>query len=127
MSTEYIVLLTNFICATGFTLSVFLKETLGNKSEWIGGLIVLIIYFIANIAIFKICGQDIVRSLVFGFSSTLIPVGYNNDEYYYQKPNQPLSDNNLYQETQISPNDLEMNNVNNEENATNINDISGRD
>ena len=87
----------------------------------------LIIYFIANIAIFKICGQDIVRSLVFGFSSTLIPVGYNNDEYYYQKPNQPLSDNNLYQETQISPNDLEMNNVNNEENTTNINDISGRD
>ena len=118
---------TNFIFAAGFTLSVFLKETLGNKSEWIGGLIVLIIYFIANIAIFKICGQDIVRSLVFGFSSTLIPVGYNNDEYYYQKPNQPLSDNNLYQETQISPNDLEMNNVNNEENATNINDISGRD
>ena len=30
------------------------------------------------------------RSVVFGFSSTLIPAGYNNDEYFYQCPNQPL-------------------------------------
>ena len=27
---------------------------------------------------------------MFGFSSTLIPAGYNNDEYFYQCPNQPL-------------------------------------
>ena len=92
------------VASRGFTLSVFLKETLDNKSEWIGGLIVLIIYFIANVVIFKICGQDMVRSLVFGFSSTLIPAGYNNDEYYYQKPHQPLSDHIVYQESQVSPN-----------------------
>ena len=27
---------------------------------------------------------------MFGFSSTLIPAGYNNDEYFYQCPNQQL-------------------------------------
>ena len=87
------------VAARGFTLAVFLKETLDDKSEWIGGLIVLILYFITNVAIFKISGQDIIRSLVFGFSSTLIPAGYNNDDYYYQIPNQPLIDSNTYQES----------------------------
>ena len=31
---------------------------------------------------------------MFGFSSTLIPAGYNNDEYFYQCPNQDLWSNN---------------------------------
>ncbi len=78
------------VAARGFTLSVFLKETLDNRSEWIGGLIVLVTYFAANVVTFKICGQDIIRSLVFGLSSTLIPAGYNNDPYFYQCPHQPL-------------------------------------
>ena len=100
------------VAARGFTLAVFLKETLDDKSEWIGGLIVLILYFITNVAIFKISGQDIIRSLVFGFSSTLIPAGYNNDDYYYQIPNQPLIDSNTYQENEVTPENIEMNQIN---------------
>ena len=85
------------VAARGFTLSVFLKETIDNKgdnkSEWIGALIVLIIYFGVNITIFKLCKQDWVRSFLFGLSSTLIPTGYNNDEAFYQCPKQPIRDN----------------------------------
>jgi MFS-type transporter involved in bile tolerance (Atg22 family) len=84
------------VAARGFTLAVFLKETLGNKSEIIGGIVLLIIYFTFNVVTFKICGQDMIRSVVFGLSSTLIPAGYNNDEYFYQKPHQPLWDNSKY-------------------------------
>ena len=97
-------------------MAVFLKETLDQesyRSEWIGGLIVVILYFITNVAIFKISGQDIIRSLVFGFSSTLIPAGYNNDDYYYQIPNQPLIDSNTYQENEVTPENIEMNQINN--------------
>ena len=88
------------VAARGFTLSVFLKETIDNKgdnkSEWIGALIVLIIYFGVNIAIFKLCKQDLVRSFLFGLSSTLIPTGYNNDEAFYQCPKQPIRDTDKY-------------------------------
>ena len=84
------------VAARGFTLSVFLKETIQTgetiKSELIGALIVLTIYFGVNIALFKVCRQDLVRSFLFGLSSTLIPAGYNNDEYFYQCPNQPIND-----------------------------------
>lgn len=86
------------LAARGFTLAVFLKETLDNKedkkdkSEWIGALIVLTFYLAANIAIFKLSQQDIVRSFLFGLSSTLIPAGYNNDKIFYQCPSQPFSD-----------------------------------
>ncbi len=30
------------------------------------------------------CGQDIIRSVVFGLCSLIIPAGYSNDSYYYQ-------------------------------------------
>ena len=80
------------VAARGFTLSVFLKETIDNKSEIIGALIVLAIYFGVNVTIFKFCGQDLPRSFIFGFSSTLIPAGYNNDEAFYQCPHQPIRD-----------------------------------
>jgi len=84
------------VAARGFTLSVFLKETIQTgetiKSELIGALIVLTIYFAVNIALFRVNRQDLVRSLLFGLSSTLIPAGYNNDEYFYQCPNQPIND-----------------------------------
>jgi len=80
------------VAARGFTLSVFLKETIDNKSEIIGALIVLTVYFGVNVTIFKFCRQDLPRSFIFGFSSTLIPAGYNNDEAYYQCPNQSIRD-----------------------------------
>ena len=83
------------VAARGFTLSVFLKETIDNKSEIIGALIVLIIYFGVNVTIFKFCRQDLPRSFIFGFSSTLIPAGYNNDEAYYQCPNQSIRDTGI--------------------------------
>ena len=84
------------LAARGFTLAVFLKETSNNKSEWLGMIIVLILYYGINVAIFKLCRQDLVRSFLFGFSSTLIPAGYNNDEVFYQKPHQPIADSNQY-------------------------------
>lgn len=101
------------VAARGFTLAVFLKETVDHKSEWIGGLVVLAIYFAFNVATFKVCGQDSIRSVVFGFSSTLIPVGYNNDPYFYQCPHQPLSGNDPSNynggNNSVVPESLEMN------------------
>ena len=47
------------------------------NKEWIGGLVVVIVYILINIATFRICGQDITRSVIFGMSSTLIPAGMN--------------------------------------------------
>ncbi len=35
--------------------------------------------------------QDLIRSLVFGLCSLIIPAGYANDPYYFQCPKQPLS------------------------------------
>ena len=71
--------------ARGFTLAVFLKETSSHRFEWIGGVAVLGVGLIGlNVATFRYCGQDWVRSVVFGLSSTLIPAGYNNDAYFYQ-------------------------------------------
>ena len=32
----------------------------------------------------RYCGQDLIRSIVFGLCSLLIPAGYSNDSYYYQ-------------------------------------------
>ena len=78
------------VAARVFTLAVFLKETSTSQFEWIGGIAVLVVYFGLNIATFRICGQDWIRSVVFGFSSTLIPAGYNNDEKFFQRPGQPL-------------------------------------
>ena len=75
------------ISARGFTLAVFLKETSSNdvdKMEWIGGIVILCVGILLNIVTFRHCGQDWTRSIVFGLSSTLIPAGYNNDEYFYQ-------------------------------------------
>ena len=39
----------------------------------------------------RYCGQDTIRSIVFGICSILIPAGYSNDPYYYQSPHQPLT------------------------------------
>lgn len=88
------------LASRAFTLAVFLKETtLGRHletpdgsvgTEWVGGLVVIFVYFFLNVATFKICGQDNIRSVVFGLSSTLIPAGYNNDMYFYQRPHQPM-------------------------------------
>ena len=84
------------VASRAFTLAVFLKETLDNnsevinKSEWIGAVVVLLLYFGSNVLTFKLCQQDWVRSFLFGFSSTLIPVGYNNDGDFYQRPDQVI-------------------------------------
>ncbi len=80
------------LAARGFTLAVFLKETLDSKTEMIGAIILLAVYLIANILIFKLSKQDWVRSVLFGLSSTLVPAGYNNDPVFYQRPNQPVHD-----------------------------------
>ena len=82
------------VASRGFTLAVFIKETLTDddksNAEWIVAVIVLIIYLSSNVAIFKLCGQDLVRSFLFGLSSTLLPTGYNNAQEFYQCPNQPI-------------------------------------
>lgn len=95
------------VAARAFTLAVFLKETLDNKSEWAGALILLFLYIALNVITLKLCGQDLVRSFLFGFSSTLIPVGYNNDENFYQCPGQAIVDDNRY-EVGPSPEQIEM-------------------
>lgn len=82
------------VAARAFTLAVFLKETLNNKSEWFGAILVLALYIGLNVLTFKLCRQDWVRSFLFGFSSTLIPVGYNNDATFYQCPDQAIADEN---------------------------------
>ena len=82
------------VAARAFTLAVFLKETLDNKSEWFGAILVLALYIGLNVLTFKLCRQDWVRSFLFGFSSTLIPVGYNNDATFYQCPDQAIADEN---------------------------------
>jgi len=80
------------VAARAFTLAVFLKETLDNKSEWFGAIVLLGLYIGLNVLTFKLCRQDWVRSFLFGFSSTLIPVGYNNDPNFYQCPDQAIAD-----------------------------------
>merc|ERR1719219_2521542 len=44
-----------------------------------------------NVTIFRLCGQDWVRSLVFGLASLLLPAGYNNDGQDYQLPGQDIT------------------------------------
>ena len=39
----------------------------------------------------RVCGQDWVRSTVFGLASLLLPAGYNNDGLYYQLPGQDIT------------------------------------
>ena len=97
------------VAARAFTLAVFLKETLGNKSEMAIALFLLFLYIGLNVLTFKLCQQDLVRSFLFGFSSTLIPVGYNNDENFYQCPGQPIADDDRYA---VRPEQIEMDQVN---------------
>jgi len=39
----------------------------------------------------RLCGQDTIRSVVFGLCSLLMPAGYSGDSRYYQRPRQPLT------------------------------------
>jgi len=81
-----------FACRA-FTLAVFLREVLQEGSAfylrflWI---IVILALILGNLAIFRWCGQDWIRSLVYGCCSILLPAGYGNDNLYYQLPNQNL-------------------------------------
>eukprot|EP00095_Tigriopus_kingsejongensis_P007483 maker-scaffold580_size130538-snap-gene-0.24 protein:Tk07483 transcript:maker-scaffold580_size130538-snap-gene-0.24-mRNA-1 annotation:"xk-related protein" len=83
-------MLAAFAGARAFTLAVFLKETLANTTEWVGGVFVLALFCLINVGWFKYCGQDLIRSVVFGLCSLLIPAGYNNIAYFYQCPDQAL-------------------------------------
>ena len=79
-----------FACRS-FTLAVFLKETLYDEDlHELFSLLMLVIMFLSNLAIFKLCGQDWTRSSVFGVASLLLPAGYNNDTLYYQAPGQDI-------------------------------------
>jgi len=76
-----------------FTLAVFLREVLQDESPLLQQLLcllVLLLMFSTNIVLFRWCGQDWIRSVVFSLSSLLIPAGYNNDPEYYQLPHQNL-------------------------------------
>ena len=81
------------------TLAVFFKETLYDENLLIHSFIylpkatlqeMLVIMFLSNLAIFKLCGQDWTRSSVFVVASLLLPAGYNNDTLYYQAPVQDI-------------------------------------
>ena len=45
------------VAARAFTLAVFLKETLDNKSEWFGAIVLLGLYIGLNVLTFKLCQQ----------------------------------------------------------------------
>ncbi|TRY76978.1 hypothetical protein TCAL_12031 [Tigriopus californicus] len=95
-------MLAAFAGARAFTMAVFLKETFANTTEWVGGMFVLALFCVINIGSFKYCGQDLIRSIVFGLCSLLIPAGYNNIAYFYQCPDQALI---VYS---INPNEVQV-------------------
>jgi len=79
-----------FACRA-FTLAVYLKETLyNNKTDAPWALFILLIMFSSNIGLFRYCGQDWLRSVVFGTTSLLVPSGFKNDSLYYQIPHQDI-------------------------------------
>merc|ERR1719277_565482 len=79
-----------FACRS-FTLAVFLKESLYDENlHELYSLLMIIIMFLTNLTMFKMCGQDWTRSSVFGVASLLLPAGYNNDTLYYQAPGQNI-------------------------------------
>lgn len=87
-----------FACRA-FTLAVFLKETLyNNKSDAPWAFFILFLMISFNVLLLRHCGQDWLRSGVFGVTSILVPSGYNNDSLYYQLPNQDITkdQNNVY-------------------------------
>merc|ERR1711988_1999221 len=80
-----------FACRA-FTLAVFLKETLYNdRSDAPLALVIIFLMVSLNVTVFRFCGQDWVRSLVFGLASLLLPAGYNNDSQYYQLPHRDIT------------------------------------
>ena len=59
-----------------FTLAVFLRETLyDDRTDAPLALLVICLMVGGNVTIFRVCGQDWVRSLVFGLASLLLPAG----------------------------------------------------
>ena len=84
-------MLAAFALARAFTLAVFLKETLGHPKEFAGGILVLIAFGFLNVGSFRHCGQDWIRSVVFGLCSVLVPAGYGNVAYFFQRPYQPMT------------------------------------
>uniref|UniRef100_A0A0K2TYK1 Uncharacterized protein n=1 Tax=Lepeophtheirus salmonis TaxID=72036 RepID=A0A0K2TYK1_LEPSM len=85
--------------AKGLALGLYLKESnifRENRTESIFiSLVILIINGIANIFAFRLAKQDSIRSICYGLASILIPVGFNNDEMYFQQPNTGIADINL--------------------------------
>ena len=80
-----------FACRA-FTLAVFLKETLYNdKTDAPWAFFILGLMFSFNVGLLRYCGQDWLRSAVFGATSILVPSGYNNDSLYYQLPGQDIT------------------------------------
>lgn len=83
-------------------------------------------YCIINLCNCRLCGQDIIRSVVFGLCSLLIPVGYGNDPLYYQCPNQSIrqdptdtkTDEPKEQYQSCSPEPMENGEVNTSTNIT---------
>eukprot|EP00092_Neocalanus_flemingeri_P002364 GFUD01002529.1.p1 GENE.GFUD01002529.1~~GFUD01002529.1.p1 ORF type:complete len:445 (-),score=110.94 GFUD01002529.1:454-1788(-) len=79
-----------FACRS-FTLAVFLKETLYDPDmHELFSLLVIVLMFLSNLTMFRMCGQDWTRSSVFGVASLLLPAGYTNDTLYYQAPGQDI-------------------------------------
>jgi len=62
----------------------FLLELGGETSnEWIVGLVLIIVYFMINIGTFRLCRQDIIRSVIFGMCSTLLPAGNMTFSFFF--------------------------------------------
>ncbi|XP_023336286.1 uncharacterized protein LOC111707414 [Eurytemora carolleeae] len=84
------------LASRAFTLAVFLRQVLQVEAPWYQQMIcilVVVLMILSNIGLFRWCGQDWIRSVVFSLSSVLLPAGYNNDPEYYQLPNQNLLSN----------------------------------
>lgn len=74
-----------------FTLAVLMKTSLQDNELQVGSFVLLlVIMYITNLGLFRLCGQDWTRSAVFGVASLLLPAGYNNDLEYYQVPGQDI-------------------------------------
>jgi len=85
-----------------FTLAVLVREVLEDGSlvyQQLLCVIFILVIVAINIGLFRWCGQDWIRSIVFSLSSLLIPAGYTNDPEYYQLPNQNL----LEDQTKVRP------------------------
>ena len=50
----------------------------------------LAVLLLTNLLLFRLCGQDWPRSVIFSAASLLLPAGHCNDPQYYQLPGQDI-------------------------------------